>query len=208
MKLNKYSMAKLHSIVISGLIGLLLAANVSGCSSVSSVLEPDTVDSSSIPGDPSNFDPMAAYAVVHKAAGENLALGTLDISYVRSDGTLDLNAGGYGAHAIYTFVKEMAAPPTYAPPVGSKGITTGKWYEMAEVDIYHNHMITTKGAVQSIPPMPDPTCSLHTLWSAALEKGAQKDAVAKIFLNADGYQFHIDALKVNLRFDLDCHLKS
>jgi len=56
--------------------------------------------------------------------------------------------------------------------------------------------------------MPDPTCAMHTLWSAALEKGAQKDTVAKIHVIAGGYNFQIDALKVNLKFDLDCHLKS
>ena len=94
------------------------------------------------------------------------------------------------------------------PPVGVRGVTTDPWYEEASYYIRKDRVNESRTYGQRDELMPAPTCPLHTLWSVALEKGAQKDAVAIISVRASGYNFRIDALNVSLDFDLDCHLKT
>jgi hypothetical protein len=164
------------------------------------------VDIGSVPGDPSHFDPIAAYDTVHKFAGADRALASIVIRYVRADGTLDLKAG-YDPNVQYKFFTELATPPPNAPPLGSRGVTDQKWDDQVEVLIQPTRMISDEGDVQGLKPIAAPTCSLRTLWSAAIEKGAPKDAVAIVVVDSSGYDFRIDHTKINLSFDTDCTLK-
>src|SRR5262249_53193359 len=119
---------------------------------------------------------------------------------------------------------QLASPPANAPPVGAGGSPNQNWYEVIDVtaraakgwhvtsgnseyDYYDFGMsrrveTPTSSAQKSIPA---PTCPLKRLWSAAMENGAPKDAVARIEYSEDGYEFRIDDLNIRMKFDSDCH---
>ncbi|MEP7289591.1 MAG: hypothetical protein ABI947_27900 [Chloroflexota bacterium] len=160
-----------------------------------------------VPGDPSHFDPIASYDSVHKFAGSTLDLDTIIATYVRSDGTLDLSAP-YDPNVDYRFFEELSTQPPSAPPLGVRGVTDQKWDNQVEVLIQPKRMISIGGAVQGLHAATAPKCALKTLWSAALEKGAPSDAVAKIIYNVAGYNFSIRNTKIDLDFDTDCRLKT
>ena len=186
---------------------LLLMVGIAGCDSSPANPLKSTDPSVAMLGDQAHFDPIAAYDAFHKLAGPQMQLVRMDLEYVRSDGTLDLTAS-YDPNVDYTFAHKLDAPPPSMPPVGVRGVTTDPWYEEASFYIKKDRVDDTRSYGQQDALMPAPTCSLRTLWSIALEKGAQKDAVAIISIRATGYNFRIDALKVNLDFDLECHLKT
>src|SRR5258706_5725111 len=87
-----------------------------------------------IPGDASNFDPIAVYPEVSKFAGENVRLQSIRIYYVRSDGTIDLGAS-YRPYVEYSFYRQLAAPPANAPPIGAGGSPNQTWYETITVNV-------------------------------------------------------------------------
>ncbi|HEX2618955.1 MAG TPA: hypothetical protein VHL11_02380 [Phototrophicaceae bacterium] len=182
-----------------------------------------------VPGDSSKFDPVASYEEVRSFAASDAQLVSIDATYVRSDGTLDLNAS-YKPRVTYDFVRELANPPADAPPIGAGGNPDGKWYEDIEVDLYepwsHWHVRTGNSEYDytnlgmdrdtgSTPTLKSPgftvdapACSFKQLWSIALEHGAKVDAVAIIRYDEDGYNFSISDLSVYLDFDKDCSLES
>lgn len=175
-----------------------------------------------VPGDASAFDPIASYDAVAKYAGDNVKLQSINVYYVRSDGTMDLNAS-YNPYVEYEFYHELASPPANAPPVGAGGSANQKWYEVirvrirqahgwhvksnnSEYDYYdfgmsHDTQTPTSSVQTSIPA---PTCSLKRLWSAAMENGAPKDAVARVEYNENGYEFTISDISIRMKFDNDC----
>src|SRR5215813_8400854 len=158
-------------------------------SSVSSLGGP-SVNISGVPGDPSHFDPIAQYDAIHKFAGESLELDSIIVTYVRSDGTLDLSAP-YDPRVDYKFFRELSTPPPSAPPLGVRGVTDQKWDDQVEVLVQPSRLISIGGNVQGLTAIPAPKCSMKTLWSAALEKGASADAVANVVINKSGYYFSI-----------------
>jgi hypothetical protein len=186
--------------VAMGLVSVLLIAILTGCEDSGS-----GSSNQSVPGDQANFDPIANYEAVHKAAGADMALYYISVYYVRSDGTLDLTAS-YKPNVDYHFARVMDAPPTDAPPIGVQGVTTDKWYDTADIYIKKDNMEIIRNHSQAIKTISAPTCPLRSLWSVALEKGAQKNAVATIDIRDTGYHFQISALKVDLVFGNDCHL--
>ncbi len=167
--------------------------------------EGPSVNIGAVPGDPSHFDPIASYETIHKFAGETLDLDSIVISYVRSDGTLDLKAG-YDPTVNYRFFHELSTPPPSAPPLGSKGVTDQKWDDQVEVVVQPSRIISIGGNVQGLTAISAPTCSMKRLWSAAIEKGAPSDAVASVVINKSGYYFSIRNTKTSLHFDADCRL--
>jgi hypothetical protein len=164
-----------------------------------------SVNTAAVPSDPSHFDPIAAYDAVHQFAGADLDLAYINIDYARSDGTLDLNAN-YDPRVEYEFFRELSTPPPNAPPVGSKGVTDQKWDDQADILIQPSRMLSVGGNVQGLKKIPAPKCSLKRLWDTAIEKGASKDAVAIVRLDASGYSFRIEGTKIDLSFDTDCGL--
>jgi hypothetical protein len=184
-------------------------------------------DTRPVPGDPRNFDPVAALPGVTDYAGKNSHLVSIRAYYVRSDGTLDLNASNYNPYVEYKFYRELDAPPPDAPPVGAGGTVNGKWYEPVDITAYQpGQWRSVSGTVsytyqnqgmerETSSPTANlydtfastPECSFKDLWDVALKHDAPKDAVAIIEYDANGYSFDISGASVNLDFDLACKLK-
>jgi hypothetical protein len=187
-----------------------------------------------VPGAASSFDPVSTFEAVRQFAGENAQLISLRASNVRSDGTLDLTATySPGPRVDYRFAREIPRPAD-APPVGAGGTGTGPWYEPITVEAYQpgqRRQVTTigggvktsyqyvnEGMTRTVSSastslggtlVDAPTCPFKDLWQTVLEANskAQKDAVASITYDSDGYDFVISGLGVSLHFDMACRLK-
>lgn len=194
---------------------------------IDSVSGPET---RAISGNASSFDPITALAEVNGFAGEDAQLTAIYAYYVRSDGTLDLNATYSPAPRVeYEFLREVPRPAD-APPVGAGGTTAGQWYEPVTIEAYQpgqvRHVSQTGGGVSleynytnqglekqvgspttrpSGAVVAPPECSFSQLWQVALKKDAPTDAVAIIEYDESGYDFNISGV-VHLRFNADCTL--
>ncbi len=186
-------------------------------------------DTHPIPGDAAHFDPVASYEQVSTYAGVGVELVSIRAQFVRSDGTMELNATYSPAPSVeYNFMRELSAPPPNAPPIGAGGANTKPWYEPIEIRLFQPgqwRKVTSAGrsytymnqgmqreissAVNglSLPIVKPPACSFSDLWAVALTKDAPPEAVATIDYNALGYQFSISGLSINLRFGADCKLR-
>lgn len=163
-------------------------------------------------GDVSHFDPIGTYPAIAKYAGSNLQLSSINIYFVRSDGTLDLTAS-YKPHVYYYFFQNLDTPPSDAPPIGAGGKLNEKWYQPVSVDVRAPENAGDKPSVDRYDTKPTnekqhlispPTCSLKKFWSVALEKGAPRNAVATVDYNFDGYYFAISDTSLRLEFTADC----
>lgn len=181
--------------------------------------------------DPNNYDPFIGLEQARALAGEDAMLISINAYYVRSDGTMDLNASYTPApRTEYKFVRKVARPED-APPVGVAGSTNGQWYEPLTIEVYRpgsrRHVsitsggsrvsfdYTNEGMVRDVDSpttslsgeiVEDPKCATKQLWSIALENDAPQDAVAIIEYDADGYDFNISGV-VYLEFTPDCKLE-
>ncbi|MCB9456078.1 MAG: hypothetical protein H6671_08835 [Anaerolineaceae bacterium] len=188
-------------------------------------------DTRPVPGEAAHFEPFVALPGIFEYAGAGAELVSIDLRYVRSDGTMDLTAESYRPRAEYTFVRP-AAPPADAPPIGAGGSVSGQWYERVTIEAYQpgqwRHVTTISGGVSteysymnqgmerdidspisSKPPViARPECSLAEMWEAAKKQDAPQDAVATITYNAQGYDFRISALSISLQFGTDCRLRN
>jgi hypothetical protein len=193
-----------------------------------------TLQTRAVPGTASSFDPISNFQAVREFAGPDAQFISLRASNVRSDGTLDLTATYSSAPRVeYNFAREIPRPAD-APPVGAGGTGTGPWYEPITVEAYkpgqRSQISTVNGGVRvsfqhvnegltrsvsvASTGLADklvdaPQCSFKNLWQTTLEanRKAQKDAVAIISYDSDGYDFVISGLGVSLQFDMDCRLK-
>lgn len=179
-----------------------------------------------IPGDATRYDPIASYSQIVEVAGgsHNLHLRTIDMQYVKSDGTLDLTAD-YGAQVTYDFERVLDNPPASAAPLGAGGNPGGFISQRIFVTLdqpgmktftrgtnYYNygmHISTSAPSAYSGDDLPAPSCPLKQLWDAAIKQdGAPVNAVAKIYYDQTGYAFTIKDTSIRLRFDVNCQLKS
>jgi hypothetical protein len=168
-----------------------------------------------MPGDPSRFDPIAAFPAVADFAGRDYQLYRIDIQYVRSDGTLDTYADYY-PYVNYYFFRE--ARPANARPIGAGGNAEGVQYEVVEVEISRpgfRRRFTNLGMNRDVQSLTgskpgsvirNPQCSLAELWRVALTHDAPESAVAVIRYDANGYHFEIYDTAVDLQFDDECQL--
>lgn len=187
-------------------------------------------DTRPIPGDAAHYDPVASYQSVLDYAGAGAELVSVSAYYVRSDGTMELNATySPPPYVDYDFVRKLDKAPPNAPPIGAGGANTAPWYEPIEIHLYQpgqwrkvsggsvSYTYVNKGMQRSVddpindlnhPVVPPPACPYAKLWSVALTKDAPTEAVAIINYDADGYDFSISGLSVYLKFDMDCKLKA
>lgn len=185
-----------------------------------------------VAGDPSRFDPFASIAHIRSKVGAKAILLEVRASFVRSDGTLDLNAKYRPApDARYDFRTPVAEEPKDAPPVGAGRKPGDVWIQKVSVRVYepgqHRSVSRISGSTRSsytyvnegmdidraTPQMgslsdglPDPKLTAKQMWDFAISKGADKDAVARISYEEDGYEFNITGLSFNLYWDIDGNL--
>lgn len=224
---GKSSMGLIITVVALLGVGGFVAFMIFGINFITSSWE----ETFELTGDPTHFDPIASVNEVRSHIDTNAKLSSIDIMYVRSDGTMDLKVTSYRPNVTYDFYRELAEPPKDAPPVGAGGTTTGKWYEPVEADVYEpgqwRHVSKMGGGVsteysymnkgidldRSDPTtspdtfVDDPKCSAKDLWKIAIQKGAPADAVANIDYDDGGYNFYISNADINLDFGMDCKLK-
>lgn len=179
-------------------------------------------------GNPGRFDPLFALPEVADFAGirEPVELISFSAYYVRSDGTMDLNAPYTPApHIEYLFLHELV--PATTP--GSE--EAAPQYELVTVEIYHpgeereatevidgetvTYTYGNEGMIRYTQPptespdvtvAPQPACGLYQLWAVAVTQGVPQDGVAVIEYNADGYTFTFGETTV-LSFGPDCALR-
>jgi len=186
-----------------------------------------------ISGDTSHFDPFAKLAEARTHVPPGSRLVSIEATFVRADGTMDLNAK-YTPYpqTKYTFVHILDKAPENAPPIGAGRGPEDQWFEEVEVTCYKpgqvHHVRRMGGGVsseytykhlgmkvesrspQSGKPkeaVPDPKCTTQKLWELAIQKGADRNAVARIEYDEDGYEFRIDRTDISFKCDLECRVK-
>ena len=182
-----------------------------------------------ISGNPRTFDPFAALPEIRAKVGEKAALIEVEARFVKSDGTLDLKASYNPApNASYTFILPLDEAPKDAPPIGAGRKPNDVWTQRVDVRVYEpgqrRHVRRMSGGSSSeysytnegmdidrgTPTMGNldrtiaaPRLTTQEMWEAAIERGADKDAVANIEYDDSGYTFRISALDISLQWDKD-----
>jgi len=211
------------------IIVLIVGGFIAGLTYFLSVHVEETKQLSS---DPENFNPVSSYTEVQEHAGSNTQLVSLSTYYVRSDGTMNLNADYTpGPRAEYEFYKILDQPPENAPPIGAGSTIENIWYEPITVSVYKpwqtRHVKKIGGGFsteysyvnlgmdrESDDPRsgePDqavnePQCDFSELWNTAIQQGAPKNAVANIEYTVKGYEFRIQNTDFRFEFDQACNL--
>ncbi|MFN8377802.1 MAG: hypothetical protein U0452_03950 [Anaerolineae bacterium] len=205
-----------------GCFGLFAVFFLSICAVTTLVVE----GSRPIPGDASHYDPVASLPTILAVAGDGAVLTGFDAQFVKRDGTMDLWAD-YGPQVLYEFYRLVDAPNDR--PIGAGGSVSGTAYE--PVTVYVSRPFDLRSVRQSsgavsvryqyfdlgIDPEPGnvrpnppgeeaklPTCSLETLWDAALAQDAPANGVASIHYDSSGYSFTISGTGISLQFDHHC----
>jgi len=186
-----------------------------------------------ISGDPTHVDPFALVKEIRPKIGDNTHLYSIEAKFVRSDGTMDLNADYQPEPTIkYKFYREVKNDGAKLPPVGAGRSVGDVWLERTQVECSHpgeeKHYVSVSGRHNSSvyytnkgmdfdrsqpymnrldPDLGDPKVTTASLWKTALEKGAPKDAVATIVYNMNGYHFSINGSQPDLYFDIQGKLK-
>lgn len=183
-----------------------------------------------VPGNPDKFDPIANYEEISSYAGENASLLQIESYYVRSDGTLDLNASYEPAPSVfYTFYRQTGTIDADAPTGVTVEDAINYRYVWVRITAPFQWTFATQGVAGEgvgydlnlgmdrdrsveqvgIPEdsIPAPQCAYSELWQTALaESDADPNAVATIIYNASGYLFTITGTPISLQFDTDCTL--
>lgn len=184
-------------------------------------------------GDTRHLDPFAALGEVRARVGAGAHLTKIEAEFVRSDGTMDLNATYKpGPHITYTFEVPVKSDSGEAPPIGAGGGPGTQMVQRIRVECYEpgqrrsvtrisgnsrtQYSYTNEGMdfSKGSPSMSkladdigDPKITTVHLWKIALEKGAPKEAVASIDFDQNGYDFRIRDTKVRFHLDPDGSLK-
>lgn len=186
-----------------------------------------------ISGDNRHFDPFAKLPEVRSRLGSDARLIEIKASFVRPDGTMDLEAK-YTPFPIanYYFQVPMDGPPENAPPIGAGRGPDDVWFRDVTVSCYqpgqrrsvtrtgggsttrytyvHLGMDVDEGSPEAgklEPGLPDPKCTTQRLWETAISRNARGDAVARIEYNKAGYSFRIDGTDIRFVCDADCRIK-
>lgn len=220
---------KTNGAVIGIVITVLILGAVAGMIFGMNALTSSWEETFALTGDTTHFDPIASVNEIRSHIDPNAKLSSIEISYIRSDGTMDLSAK-YNAKATYQFYRELAQPPKDAPPVGAGGTVNGKWYEPVSAEVYEpgqwRHVTKMGGGVSTeysyenkgidldrdnptaAPQkfVDDPKCQIKDFWKIAIGKGAPADAVARVDYGDSGYEFRISDADISLKFTNDCKL--
>jgi hypothetical protein len=178
-----------------------------------------------VPGPVNRFDPVAAYPAVAASVGPDARLVKLVASFVREDGTQDLEASyiGYGDPDAYTFVHASGQRDDPSVPVGARRPAAP--FERVDVTIHKPRWVSqsvnggkpqskkdlgmaqrSMGSADPKEAVAAPGCSFAKLWAAAKQHGAPKGAVAAITYDKSGYELRIDGTSVLVHFDASCRV--
>ncbi len=175
-----------------------------------------------IPGDAAKYDPIASYPQIVQFAGGSPKLLSIDMKFVKADGTLDLTAD-YGAEVYYYFAHVLNSSPTNTAPLGAGGKPGGTYAERITVHLvkpgmknysrdnfydYGMSSLTLSASPLTQTIVDPPRCTLKQLWDAAIKQDAPANAVAHIEYGSYGYTFSIDGTQIHLQFDPNCQLKN
>jgi hypothetical protein len=188
-------------------------------------------DTTTLPGDPQHFAPVAALDEVRELAGPGLSFVGLEARYVRSDGTLDLTESfapdgvssdeeaRYRPHVRYLFLSDDATgdPPPGAPrPSAPDGVIVVardplSVEEKTSVRNRGGHFEINRGlrryegaVVGPTTPAPVPGCPLALVWRRAAEAGVPRDALAVIDFDHEGWRLRVEGTSHALRLTPDC----
>jgi len=179
------------------------------------------------------FDPFVGIEEVRQRVGKEARLVSVEASYVRSDGTMDLTATYKPApNVTYVFVTPLDKAPDNAPPIGAGRKPGDVWIQEVRVSCYqpgqfrsvmrmsvgsttkyqyHNEgMDLSRGTATMgtlVPDIGPPKVSTAELWKMAAEKGAPKDAVARITFDKNGYELSITGLPNRVELGSDGKLR-
>lgn len=176
-----------------------------------------------LPGDARNFDPVAHFAAMAAYAGPDARLVSMRAMFVRTDGTLDLEAD-YHPYVDAAFVIKATPEDAKAqgPVAPGSGFAAGDAIRLqlsvrapatyhvqsggSEWDERHLGMDRRPGGKPggSERFAEPPRCGFAALWSAARQRGAPDDVVANIDYAADGYTFAANGRDFRMRFAPDC----
>jgi hypothetical protein len=185
-----------------------------------------------VPGDADNFDPIATFDEVAAYAGDNVLLMEMEAYYVRSDGTMALNAD-YRPRVEYKFAQPTTDEADNDAPVGVPGaVQSESRYRLISVtvsDPFQTFSVRSMGSggnreyqymnlgmdrdtgdvTDRLPdePVDAPVCPFADFWEVAIGRGAPRDAVATITYSSEGYTFRIQDTNIRLSFDFDCTVR-
>jgi hypothetical protein len=138
-------------------------------------------------GYPYRVEVVGTLAAARAATKRNVLRGII-ADGVRSDGTLDVSEGP--GRARYVFQSPPGRGPQ--PPPGGPGLR-GVYCGRQEVHLRNEGLVAVPDQA-SVPcpgrvlePLPDPQCSLGTIWQHALQRGIPADRLARIeYFRANG----------------------
>lgn len=169
------------------------------------------VDAARLPGGPGAVDLKALLPLAREQLRqhEGAEFAGFRARYVRSDGTLDLQAKGYSPEVTFTFVQQQAAPPRDPSlPVGV-GQGLSPMATAYEVEVRKGGLKRPSlGLSSPFPlqgPAPEPRCSPRQLWDAARRVGAPEGAVATIAYEMTigrGPSWHFEIQDTPFAFDV------
>ncbi|MBT3223456.1 MAG: hypothetical protein HN348_30665 [Proteobacteria bacterium] len=174
------------------------------------------------PGDLANFAPYEVLPEVAAFACADAELTEIMVRFVRSDGTMDLDAK-YVPYATYSFLCPTVADPDL--PVGAGGggtlrtsiirvgapgyihqTSTGSSGPNTKIRVKHRGMIEMSTDLADEEDredvVPPPTCSPTQLWEQV--EGLPSNAVAVISYDDHGYNFSVEDTEIRQAFDFSC----
>lgn len=178
-----------------------------------------------IQGDPKFFDPIAEYDNIKIFAGDdNLKLISIDIEYIKRDGTIDLYAK-YKPTAIYTFIENINNKKDKDMPFGTENIKIklvmvkiSKPYHIESWRVidggtnfrFHLGMFKKISIINTsfqYKAVEKPNCSIKRLWDNLKNKNIPENSVAVISYTDHGFNFSIKNSIHNYHFDKNGNLK-
>jgi hypothetical protein len=140
-----------------------------------------------VAGYPYRVDVVGTLAAARAATKRSLLRGIITDG-VRSDGSIDVSEGPGRARYVFQSAPGRGPQPPAAGP-GARGIYCGR----QEVHLRSEGLVAVPDQAsvpcpgRVIEPLPDPQCSLATIWQHALKKGIPGDRLARIeYFRANG----------------------
>jgi hypothetical protein len=138
-------------------------------------------------GYPYRVEVVGTLSAARAATKRNVLRGII-ADGVRSDGTIDVSEGPGRARYVFQSPPGRGPQPPSSGP-GSRGVYCGR----QEVHLRNEGLVAVPDQA-SVPcptrvlePLPDPQCSLGTIWQHALRKGIPGDRLARIeYFRANG----------------------